>query len=91
LTDQPEVIGKNTRIGDNVKGIVSQIIATEREKKGVQTDIDEIYAAAKEAGFSVKALRKAVHRAMLPPTKREDEDKISELADLYGHAFNALD
>lgn len=86
-------------IGDNsvpqareaLKSIIAQIVQTEREKAGVATDIKELYAGAKEAGFNTKALRIAVKRTMESPTRKSEREEVENLVDQYLSATGMLD
>lgn len=86
-------IGDNSAPGarEKLKGYISQIVMSEREKAGVQTDIQTYYQSAKEDGFNTKALRIAVKRNMESPTKREDREKLEETVDQYLSATGMLD
>lgn len=86
-------IGDNSAPGarEKLKGFISSIVHTEREKVGLQTDIQEYYAAAKEEGFNTKALRLAVKRSLESPTKRDDRKAIEDTADQYLSATGMLD
>lgn len=86
-------IGDNSVPGarEKLKGYISQIVMSEREKAGVQTDIQAYYQSAKEEGFNTKALRIAVKRNMESPTKREDREKLEETVDQYLSATGMLD
>lgn len=78
-------------IGDNslpaareaLRGLMSQIVACERETEGIKTDIKAYYESAKEQGFDTRALRAAVKRKMETPTKREDRERHEEVVEMY--------
>ena len=64
-----------------LKSLVSQIVATEREKAGIQADIDTYYESAKENGIKTRVLRAAVKRHMESPTRREDRVAFENAVD----------
>lgn len=78
-------------IGDNsipaareqIRSYVAQIVASEREKEGVQTDIKELYSSAKDYGLNTTALRRAVKLYMESPTKRADREALEETVETY--------
>ena len=69
---------------DRLRSIVSRIEILEEEKKGLSSDIKDIYVEAKSAGFDVPALRELIR------IRRKDESEVEEietLLDLYRHAL----
>lgn len=86
-------------IGDNsapqarelLKRLISGIVGSEREKEGIQTDIQAYYDSAKESGLNVKALRVAVKRSMESPTRKSDRLALEEVVDQYLSATGMLD
>ena len=57
---------------DRLRSLIERIERLEEEKKGIQSDIRDIFAEAKSAGFDVKAMR---------TTKDEDSYKHLENRD----------
>lgn len=79
-----------TDIGDN-SGIVDEPIAAERlrslverierleeEKKALASDVKDIYAESKSAGFDVKALRQLIRIRKMDPNEVEESEAILE-------------
>lgn len=68
-------IGHNT--GDNrLKSLADRIERLMDERDGIQSDIRDIYAEAKSAGYVPKVLRKAITRKRMDQDKRSEEDAI---------------
>ena len=72
---------------DQLRSIVARIERLEEEKKGLATDIKEVYAEAKGNGFDVKILRKIVRLRKQEQSERLEEEEIT---DLYMHALGML-
>lgn len=66
---------------DNVrlKSLIERIENLEEEKKSIGSDIRDIYAEAKSAGFDVKALRHVVKMRSKAKAEREEEKQIFAL------------
>ena len=62
-----------------LRTIIERIERLEEDKKGVMTDIKEIYDEAKGEGFDVKILRKVVSIRKKDKVKREEEETILDL------------
>lgn len=66
--------------GDNrLKSLADRIERLMDERDGIQSDIRDIYAEAKSAGYVPKVLRKAITRKRMDPSKRDEEDTILDL------------
>jgi uncharacterized protein (UPF0335 family) len=70
--------------GKQLKSIVDRIEKLEAEKAAVSTDISDVYAEAKSAGFDPKVLRQVVRNRKTDPAKREE---FESLVDTYEHAI----
>lgn len=73
--------------GDQLKSIVERIERLEEEKKDIATDIGEVYAEAKSAGYQTKIIRKIVAR------RKRDADEVAEeeaIFDLYLQSLDML-
>ena len=46
--------------GDHLRSFIERIERLEEEKKGIMTDIKEVYAEAKAVGFDTKIMRKVI-------------------------------
>lgn len=73
-------------MADNrLKSLADRIETLMDERDGIQSDIRDIYAEAKSAGYVPKVLRKAITRKRMDPDKRSEEDTI---LDLYEDALS---
>jgi uncharacterized protein (UPF0335 family) len=70
-----------------LNGYVSEIERWEREKAVITADIGEIYNAAKDANFDVKAIRNVVKERKIEKAKREAFEAV---CDVYKHALGML-
>jgi uncharacterized protein (UPF0335 family) len=64
---------------NRLKSLAERIENLMNERDGIQSDIRDIYAEAKSAGYVPKVLRKAITRTRMEPDKRDEEDAILEL------------
>lgn len=70
--------------GDRLRTIVDRIERLEEEKKGIASDIKDVYAEAKAAGFDTKVLRKIIQLRKMDESDRKEQE---ELLDLYRRAI----
>lgn len=79
---ETEVGGVNV---DRLRSLIERIERLEEEKKAIQSDIKDIFAEAKSAGFDVKIMR-----AVLKLRKMEaaDRDKTDFLIETYRKALD---
>lgn len=79
---ETEVGGINT---DRLRSLIERIEKLEAEKKDIQSDIRDIYAESKSAGFDNKAIRAIIKlRAM----NTSDRDYQEAVLDTYRRALN---
>lgn len=77
-----EVGGINT---DRLRSLIERIEKLEEEKKEIQSDIRDIYAESKSAGYDNKAIRAIIKlRAM----NASDRDYQEAVLDTYRRALN---
>lgn len=69
---------------DRLRSLVERIERLEEERKAIGSDVKDIYAEAKSAGFSVPALRALIKR------RRQEPDAIEELETLIALYERAL-
>ncbi len=65
--------------GDRLRSIIERIERLEEERKTLASDIKDVYAEAKGAGFDVKILRKLISLRRLEAQEREEMDEILTL------------
>lgn len=73
---------KNNIVGgiavDRLRSLIERIERLEEEKKGVQSDIRDIFAEAKSAGFDVKAMRAVIKLRKMNVADRDEQELILE-------------
>ena len=69
---------------DRLKSIVERIERLEEERKALGSDIKDIYAEAKSAGFDVKVLRQLIRLRKQEPADVEEQET---LLDVYKRAL----
>lgn len=61
---------------DRLRSLIERIEHLEEEKKSIQSDIRDIFAEAKSAGFDVKAMRAVLKLRKLNVADRDEQDLI---------------
>ena len=69
---------------DQLKAIIERIERLEEERKALGSDIKDIYAEAKSAGFDVKVLRQLIRLRKQEPADVEEQET---LLDVYKRAL----
>lgn len=70
--------------GDRLRSLIDRIERLEEERKALGSDIKDIYAEAKSAGFDVKVLRQLIRIRKQEPADVEEQET---LLDLYKRAI----
>ena len=70
---------------DRLRSLIEGIERLEEEKKGIQSDICDIFAEAKGSGFNVKALRAVLK---LRKMNAADRDAQEIILDIYRKALD---
>jgi uncharacterized protein (UPF0335 family) len=70
--------------GDRLRSIVERIERLEEERKALGSDIKDIYAEAKSAGFDIKVLRQLIRIRKQEPAEIEEQET---LLDVYRRAI----
>jgi uncharacterized protein (UPF0335 family) len=70
--------------GERLRSIVDRIERLEEERKAMGSDIKDIYAEAKSAGFDVKVLRQLIRIRKQEPAEIEEQET---LLDVYRRAI----
>ena len=85
-TEQTPAAGHNTGgiAADRLRSIVDRIERLEEERKGLGSDIKDIYTEAKSAGFDVKVLRQLIALRRREPAEVEE---METLLDVYRRAL----
>jgi uncharacterized protein (UPF0335 family) len=69
---------------DRLRSIVDRVERLETERKALGSDIKDIFAEAKSAGFDVKVLRQVIRIRKMEPAEAEE---IETLLDVYRRAL----
>jgi uncharacterized protein (UPF0335 family) len=69
---------------DRLRSIVERIERLEEERKALASDIKDIYAEAKSAGFDVKVLRQLISLRRKEPAEVEEQETM---LDVYRRAL----
>ncbi len=70
--------------GDRLRSLIERIERLEEERKSLGSDIKDIYAEAKSAGFDVKVMRQIISLRKKEPAEVEEQET---LLDLYRRAL----
>jgi uncharacterized protein (UPF0335 family) len=82
--DTAEAATTGNVAADRLKSIVERIERLEEERKALGSDIKDIYAEAKSAGFDVKVLRQLIRMRKQEPNEIEEQQT---LLDVYRRAL----
>jgi uncharacterized protein (UPF0335 family) len=69
---------------ERLRSIIERIERLEEERKALASDIKDIYAEAKSAGFEVKVIRQLIQLRKKEPAEVEEQET---LLDLYKRAL----
>lgn len=73
---------KNNIVGgiavDRLRSLIERIEHLEEEKNGITSDIRDIFAEAKLAGFDVKAMRSVIKLRKMNAADRDEQELILE-------------
>jgi len=69
---------------DRLRSLIERIERLEEERKALGSDIKDIYAEAKSAGFDVKVLRQLISIRRKEPAEVEEQES---LLDIYRRAL----
>lgn len=61
-----------------LQSLIERVERLEEEKKAIASDIRDIFAEAKSAGFDVKIMRLIIKLRKLNPADRDEQDFILE-------------
>ena len=73
--------------GDRLKSLVERIERLEEEKSELASDVRDVYAEAKSAGFDPKVIRQVVRLRKIDGNERAEQE---ELLDLYKSALGMI-
>ena len=79
---------QDTEVGgiaaDRLRSIIERVERLEEERKALASDIKDIYAEARSAGFDVKVIRQIISIRKQEPAEVEEQET---LLDLYRRAL----
>ena len=64
---------------DRLRSIIERIERLEEERKALASDIKDIFAEAKSAGFDVKVVRQIISLRRREPAEVEEQETLLEL------------
>jgi len=70
---------------DRLRSLIERIERLEEEKKGIQSDIRDIFAEAKSAGFDIKAMRTVLKLRKMNAADRDEQEMV---VDTYRKALD---
>ncbi|GAB0118214.1 DUF2312 domain-containing protein [Acidisoma sp. 7E03] len=82
--DTPDAASQGNIAADRLRSIIERIERLEEERKALASDIKDIYAEAKSAGFDVKVLRQLIRIRKQEPAEVEEQET---LLDVYRRAL----
>lgn len=72
----------NTEVGgiaaDRLRSLIERIERLEEEKAGIASDIRDVYAEAKGAGFDVKIMREIIKLRKMRAADRDEQEYLIE-------------
>ncbi len=77
-------MAEGTVAADQLRLFIERIERLEEERKGLASDIKDIFAEAKSAGFDVKVIRQVISLRKKEPAEVEEQET---LLDLYRRAL----
>ena len=63
---------------DRLRSLIERIERLEEEKKGIASDIRDIFAEAKSAGFDIKAMRTILKLRKMNAADRDEQEVVVE-------------
>jgi uncharacterized protein (UPF0335 family) len=70
---------KNQKLHDDrLVSFMERIERLEEEKKGIQSDINDIFAEAKSSGYDVKAMRAVLKLRKMDTLERQEQEYLVE-------------
>ena len=75
--DEPAQWG--TEAADRLRSLIERIERLEEERKAQSSDIKDIFAEAKSAGFDVKVMRQLIRIRKQEPAEVEEQETLLEV------------
>ena len=80
----PPAAGHNSVAADRLRSLVERVERLKEEQKSLSSDVRDIFAEAKSAGFDVKVLRRIIAERTRNPAEVEEQGM---LLDTYRRAL----
>lgn len=64
---------------ERLRSLIERIEHLEEEKRGLSSDINDIYAEAKSAGFDTKVMRTVIKLRKMDASDRDEQETILEV------------
>lgn len=64
---------------ERLKSLIERIERLEEEKKSIQSDIRDIFAESKSAGFDVKIMRQVIKLRKMNAVDRDEQENLLEV------------
>ena len=64
---------------DRLRQFIERVERLEEEKAALASDVREVYAEAKSAGFDAKTMRKVIRERALEPAERQEQLHLFEV------------
>jgi uncharacterized protein (UPF0335 family) len=82
--DDKRTTGDNSVSADRLRSLVDRIERLNAEREAIGSDIKDIYAESKSAGFDVKVLRQLIRIRKMDPIEVEEAESMLEV---YRHVL----
>jgi len=69
---------------DRLRGLIERIERLEEERKGLGSDVKDLFTESKSAGFDVKVMKRLIKLRRIPAAEADEQDA---LLDVYRHAL----
>jgi uncharacterized protein (UPF0335 family) len=80
MDDENPGVGHNSQIAsDRLISLIERIENLNDEKKALSSDIKDIFAEAKSAGFDVKTMREIIKLRAMDEAEREEREHLRDL------------
>lgn len=67
---------------DELRLLIERVERLEEEKKGIQSDINDVFAESKGRGYDVKIMKEVIKRRKMSPDDRRYFDDVRETYEL---------
>lgn len=79
MSETVDISATNNIAADRLRSIIERIERLEEERKALASDIKDIYAEAKSAGFDVAVLRQLIRIRKQEPADVEEQETLLDV------------